>query len=219
MDAAPDDIIALRVALEKAQARAAAAEAETARAVAQASSIEALIASLRLEIAKLRRELYGQRSERKARLLEQLEFQLEELEATASEDELAAEQATAKTTVVKAFTRQRSSRKPFPVPGSSTPRACRRTRPEHVRLLRIDQTGQVGRDHHRDPGKHSAPVEGNPDGAGEVHLSGLREDHPATGAVPYDPARLGRPQPAGHDPVREVRSTPASQPAVRTLRP
>src|SRR5271163_2976073 len=114
MDAAHDDIAALRAALEQAQARAVAAEAEAARAVAQISSTEALIASLRLEIAKLRREIYGQRSERKARLLEQLEFQLEELEATASEDELAAELAAAKTTVVKAFTRQRSSRKPFP---------------------------------------------------------------------------------------------------------
>ena len=114
MDAAHDDIAALRSALEQAQARAAAAEAEAARAVAQVSSTEAIIASLRLEIEKLRREIYGQRSERKARLLEQMEFQLEELEATASEDELAAEQAAAKTTVVKAFTRQRSSRKPFP---------------------------------------------------------------------------------------------------------
>jgi chromosome segregation ATPase len=114
MDAAHDDIAALRSALEQAQARATAAEAEAARAVAQVSSTEAIIASLRLEIAKLRREIYGQRSERKARLLEQMEFQLEELEATASEDELAAEQAAAKTTVVKAFTRQRSSRKPFP---------------------------------------------------------------------------------------------------------
>jgi transposase len=114
MDAAHDDIAALRSALEQAQARAAAAEAEAARAVAQISSTEALIASLRLEIEKLRREIYGQRSERKARLLEQMEFQLEELEASASEDELTAEQAAAKTTVVKAFARQRSSRKPFP---------------------------------------------------------------------------------------------------------
>src|SRR5712691_11163369 len=78
------------------------------------SSTEAIIASLRLEIEKLRREIYGQRSERKARLLAQMEFQLEELEATASADELTAEQAAAKTTAVKAFTRQRSSRKPFP---------------------------------------------------------------------------------------------------------
>jgi transposase len=114
MDAAHDDIATLRSSLEKAQARAAAAEAEAARAMAQVSSTEALIASLRLEIEKLRREIYGQRSERKARLLEQMEFQLEELEATASEDELAAKHAATRTMAVKAFTRQRSSRKPFP---------------------------------------------------------------------------------------------------------
>ncbi|CBS91547.1 IS66-like element ISAli10 family transposase [Azospirillum lipoferum] len=112
--APPDDIASLRAALAQAEARADAAEADAARARAMASNTEALIASLKLEIEKLRRELYGTRSERKARLLDQLEFQLEELEATASEDELAAEQAAAKTTAVAAFTRKRPSRQPFP---------------------------------------------------------------------------------------------------------
>ncbi|UKJ76816.1 IS66 family transposase [Azospirillum brasilense] len=110
----PDNIALLRAALAQAEARADAAEAEAARARAVASNTEALIASLKLEIEKLRRELYGTRSERKARLLDQLEFQLEELEATASEDELAAEQAAAKTTAVAAFARKRPSRQPFP---------------------------------------------------------------------------------------------------------
>lgn len=114
MNALPDDIASLRAALVQAEARADAAEAEAARARAMASNTEALIASLKLEIEKLRRDLYGTRSERKARLLDQLEFQLEELEATASEDELAAEQAAAKTTGVAAFTRKRPSRQPFP---------------------------------------------------------------------------------------------------------
>lgn len=114
MDAPPDDIASLRAALAQAEARADMAEADAARARAMASNTEALIASLKLEIEKLRRELYGTRSERKARLLDQLEFQLEELEATASEDELAAEQAAAKTTAVAAFTRKRPSRQPFP---------------------------------------------------------------------------------------------------------
>jgi transposase len=41
-------------------------------------------------------------------------LQLEELEASATEDELAAERATAKTTKVVAFKRQRPARKPFP---------------------------------------------------------------------------------------------------------
>jgi len=108
------DIEALRAALAVAEARADEAEARAARMVAEASNAEAIIAALKLMIEKLRRELYGQRSERKARLLDQLELKLEELEANASEDELAAEQAAAKTSTVKAFTRRRPSRKPFP---------------------------------------------------------------------------------------------------------
>jgi transposase len=109
-----DEIMALRAALAQAEARADAAEADAAQARAKTSSDEAFIAYLKLEIEKLRRDLYGVRSERKARLLDQLELQLEELEAAASEDELAAEQAAAKTTSVAAFSRKRSSRKPFP---------------------------------------------------------------------------------------------------------
>src|SRR3954466_7288035 len=109
-----DEIMALRAALAQAEARADAAEAEAAQAKAKASSDQAFIAYLKLEIEKLRRDLYGVRSERKARLLDQLELQLEELEATASEDELAAEQAAAKTTTVAAFSRRKPARKPFP---------------------------------------------------------------------------------------------------------
>jgi transposase len=108
------DIEALRAALAVAEARADEAEARAARMVAEASNAEAIIAALKLMIEKLRRELYGQRSERKARLLDQLELKLEELEANATEDEFAAEQAAAKTSTVKAFTRRRPSRKPFP---------------------------------------------------------------------------------------------------------
>jgi len=114
MDKLLNDLETLRAALVAAQARAEIAEAEAARVAAQASAGEALIAYLRLEIEKLKRELYGQRSERKARLLNQLELRLEELEATASEDELAAEQAAAKTTQVNAFTRAKPRAKPFP---------------------------------------------------------------------------------------------------------
>ena len=112
--ATPDDIEALRAALAAAEARADAAEAKVARQEAEASNAEAMIAAMKLMIEKLRRELYGQRSERKARLINQLELQLEELESDATEDELAAEQAAAKTTTVKAFTRKRPARKPFP---------------------------------------------------------------------------------------------------------
>ncbi len=114
MAAAPDDIAALKAALAAAERRADRAEAEVARRTAKASHAEALIAHLTLEIEKLKRELYGTRSERKARLLDQLEMQLEDAQATATEDELAAEQAAAKTTNVQAFSRRRPSKKPFP---------------------------------------------------------------------------------------------------------
>src|ERR1700741_3294121 len=43
-----------------------------------------------------------------------MELQLEELEATPTEEELAAEQAAARTQTVKSFQRKRPSRKPFP---------------------------------------------------------------------------------------------------------
>jgi transposase len=109
-----NEIMALRAALAQAEARADAAEADAALAKAKVSSDQAFIAYLKLEIEKLRRDLYGVRSERKARLLDQLELQLEDLEATASEDELAAEQAAAKSTTVEAFSRRKPVRKPFP---------------------------------------------------------------------------------------------------------
>ena len=109
-----NEIMALRAALAQAEARADAAEADAAQAEAKVSSDQAFIAYLKLEIEKLRRDLYGVRSERKARLLDQLELQLEELEATASEDELAAEQAAAKTTRSRRSPAGSRSRKPFP---------------------------------------------------------------------------------------------------------
>ena len=122
------DIDALRASLAAAEAKAAeaegkaseaeamavAAEARAANAEAKVSDAEAQIAAMKLMIEKLRRELYGQRSERKQRLLDQMELQLDELEASATEDELAAEQAAAGTNRVKAFTRRRPARKPFP---------------------------------------------------------------------------------------------------------
>src|ERR1700691_4009655 len=98
----------------RAQTAAVSAEADAAHARADLSSTEALISHYRLEIEKLRRQLYGTRSERTARLLEQMELQLEELEATATEDELAAEQAAARSKIAQSLQRKRPSRKPSP---------------------------------------------------------------------------------------------------------
>ncbi|RJF86467.1 IS66 family transposase [Oleomonas cavernae] len=114
MDATQNEIKALRIALAAAEARALAAEAVAAATQAKVSGDQALITHLKLEIEKLRRQIYGQRSERSARLLDQMELVLEELEASASEDDLAAEMAAAKASVVAGHVRQRPSRQPFP---------------------------------------------------------------------------------------------------------
>jgi len=108
-DSLPDDVETLKTMLR-------AQDAELARARAEASNADALIAHLRLTIEKMRRDLFGVRSERKARLLDrqvldQMELELEELEAAAAEDDLAAERAA---TTVRAFSRRKPSRKPFP---------------------------------------------------------------------------------------------------------
>src|SRR5437667_12846841 len=103
-----------REARQKAEANAVSWQAKATNAQAKLSDNEALIAHLELRIEKLKRELYGPRSERTARLIEQLELELEELVTTASEDELAAQAAAAKAQTVRAFTRKRPVRKPWP---------------------------------------------------------------------------------------------------------
>ena len=110
----PSDIETLRAALATERARAAQVAAELAVARAMNADDAATIARQNLEIAKLKRQIYGPRSERTARLLDQMELGLEELEAAATEDEIAAEQAAARTTNVAPFARKRPSRQPFP---------------------------------------------------------------------------------------------------------
>ena len=138
-DSLPDDVETLKqqllardAELAQAQAEAASAQAEVANVRAEVSSAEALITHLRLEIEKLKRDLCGPRNERKERLLDQMELQLEDLEAAAIEDEIAAAKAAA-TTPVRAFTRNKPARKPFPahlprervvVPGPTTCSCC-----------------------------------------------------------------------------------------------
>jgi transposase len=142
-DSLPNDIEILKelvrrreaeLALARTEASSARAEATNARG--EASSAEALIAHLRLMIEKLKRDLFGPRNERKARLLDQMELALEELEAAATEDEVAAEKAAA-TTQVRAFTRRKPARQPFPahlprerviVPGPTACACCGSTR-------------------------------------------------------------------------------------------
>src|SRR6266704_2041171 len=96
----PSDLASAHAMILAERAARVEAEAVAVRARALNSRTDALIAHLKLEIEKLKRELYGTRSERKARLLDQMELQLEELEASATADELAAEQAAARTQII-----------------------------------------------------------------------------------------------------------------------
>jgi transposase len=108
------ELAALKEALAAERAKTLEVAADLAVARAKASEDQALIAYQKLRIAKLERQIYGQRSERAARLIEQLALAFEELEAGATEDERAAEQAAAKTTTVRGFTRKRAERQTFP---------------------------------------------------------------------------------------------------------
>ena len=188
----PEDVEGLASG-RRAEARPAPRRARGARrpGAAVLTSSEAVIAALKLEILKLRRELYGQRSERGRGCSTQMELQLEELEATASEDELRAEQAAARaSTPVRAFTRRRPARKPFP---EHLPRErVVIEAPADLRLLRLRADREARRGRHRDAGSRPAPVEGDPDRAREVHLPGLRADHPTAGALPPDARAAGR---------------------------
>jgi transposase len=131
-DSLPNDVATLKRLLQARDAELLQARAEASSARAEASSAEALVVHLQLMIEKLKRDLFGARNERKARLIDQMELQLEELEAAATEDEVAAEKAAA-TTQVRAFTRRKPARKPFPahlprervvVPGPTTCSCC-----------------------------------------------------------------------------------------------
>src|SRR3982074_1367241 len=113
-DAPPDDIAVLKQRLAAERAKALDIAAELAVAHAKASEDSALIVQQKLRIAKLERQIYGQRSERSSRMMDQLALTFEELEANATEDELAAERAVARTTIVRGFTRTRSERNTFP---------------------------------------------------------------------------------------------------------
>ena len=110
----PSDLASAHAALLFERAARLQAEAEAANAKARLSSIEALNTHLQLLIGKLEREKYGPRRERTQRLIDQLELQLEELVASAAEDELAAQEAAAKTQSVRALVRKRPVRKPWP---------------------------------------------------------------------------------------------------------
>ena len=216
-DDLPNDIAALQAALIAERDRAARVEAELAVAQAKASDDQALIAHQRLQIAKLTRELYGQRSERSC--------------AAARPDgaglrgarELG-DRGRGRRRAGRRQDHQRGGLHPQApgapaLPRASAARAGGRAGADGLPVLRQPAAAQAGRGHHRDAGGHSPAVEGDPACPREIHLPRLREDQPGAGAVPCDGPRLGRSQPAGDDPVREVRAASAAEPPGRALRP
>ena len=104
------------------------------------------------------------------------------------------------------------------VPRSSSPRARGDRSADGMRMLRRQSPAQARRGRDPDAGNAASPVEGDRDGAGEVHLPRLREDHASAGAVPCHREGMGGPEPAGDDRVREVRSASALEPPGRALR-
>jgi transposase len=184
------------------------------QAEARASSAEVLIAHYKLLIAKLRREQYGQSSERGRKLLDQLELQLEEAAASAAEDETAA--APAGSTTVHPITRKKPVRAPFPahlprervvIPGPSACPCC------GGRLAKLGETITETLEVVPRQWKVIQTVRR------EVHVSHLREDHPAAGTVPRHPARPCRAEPVGDGPICQIRRAPAAEPAERNLCP
>src|SRR3954453_20868997 len=93
--------------------------AEVAVARAAAAEDKALIAHQKLVIAKLQHQMWGQKSERGERLVEQSELAFEDAQATATEEELVAEMAVARTTLVASFQRK------TPRPRLEFPPTCR----------------------------------------------------------------------------------------------
>ena len=89
---------------------------------------------------------------------------------------------------------------------------CRHRWSNLLPWLRVGPIVQAGRGCYRDPRGCPAPVEGHPDRARTVRLPSLRGCHATAGTVPCHAARAVRPQPAGDDPVREVRAASAAQP-------
>jgi hypothetical protein len=206
-DAPPDDIAALKEALATERAKALDIAAELAVAHAKASEDSALIAQQKLRIAKLERQIYGQRSERSSRMIDQLALTFEELEANATEDELAAERAVARTTIVRGFTRTRPERNTFPdhLPRQRVvidpPTACECCGGNRLRKLGEDVTRTL----------ESVPRQWKVVETVREKFS-CRDCEKISQARPCRCKRLGWPKPAGDDHVREVRSASAVEP-------
>lgn len=169
MSEAPSDLDELRAAL--------------AEAHAVISISEAMITALRLEIALLRRDKYGRSAERASQLESQLELELAEMLLDAIEADGNADDPSQETTKVVSFERRKPVKKTFPdhlprervvIEAPATCSCCGSSR-----VVKMGEDGEPlmrhwfehnGERYHRG---RAPPVESDPDGPGEVHLSGL----------------------------------------------
>ncbi len=103
----PDDVEQLKAALLAERAIRREVEARVADA-------QAMIEHLKLRIAMFEQHRFGASSERGRKILDQLELQLEELETEIAEAKARAATGEGEQTTVRAFTRAKPVRKPFP---------------------------------------------------------------------------------------------------------
>ena len=192
------------------------AQREMLAAAQSEAKVRALeIERLKLQLAKARRETYGQSSERGKLLVEQLELAIEDLEETQAEEETKAEISAPESAKVP---RRRAPRGPRKLPdnlpverivepapcvcGGAAARGCASSARSCPRRSNAS----------RGAGRSSS-------GCARSSPAGTARRHRAAGAVASDPARLRRPEPARHDPGRQVRRPFAAEPPERRLRP
>jgi transposase len=174
-------------------------EAALSEAASQAKTRALEIERLKLQLAKARHERFGQSSERGKLLVEQLELAIEDLEETQAEQETRAEISAPLSAKAPRRRPQRGPRKlpeNLPVERVFEPAPCVCGKCGGARLRKLGEA--VSKTLECEPRRRTS----HRTRSREVRLSRLRGDHRAAGAVASDPARLRRPEPAGHDPRR-----------------
>jgi transposase len=205
------DIEMLRAALAAERDRAARIEPSWRWPAPRNADDAATIARQNLEIAKLKRQIYGPRSERTARLLDQMELELEELERPPPRTRSPPSRPPPRprTCAVHAQAPVAPA-----VPGAPAARARRRSGADDLRPCcggtRLRKLGEDVTETLEVIPRQWKVIQHVRE---KFSCRDCEKDQRAAGAVPRHAARLGRPEPAGHAAVREVRPAPAAEPA------
>ena len=189
------------------------AQREMLAAAQSEAKVRALeIERLKLQLAKARRETYGQSSERGKLLVEQLELAIEDLEETQAEEETKAEIAAPEPAKAP---RRRAPRGPrklpdnLPVERVVEPAPCVCGKCGGARLRKLGEV--VSKTLECEPRRWKI-IERVREKFACRDCEAITEP-PAPFAS--DPARLRRPEPARHDPGRQVRRPSAAEPPER----